>query len=79
MELLMALVAEGQGVDQDQFAVMSVPKMAPEADPKPYIQNQKRIVDNLPETRLEGNHYITTDPEWVRSKGAEVCVWTWSV
>jgi hypothetical protein len=29
MELLMALVAEGQGVDQDQFAAMSVPKMAP--------------------------------------------------
>jgi hypothetical protein len=61
MELLMVLVAEGQGVDQDQFAVMSVPKMAPEAEPKPYNQNQKKIVDKLPETRLEGNRYITTD------------------
>ncbi len=58
-------------MDQDQFATMSVPKMAPEAETKPYHQNQKRIVDNLPETRLEGNHYITTDPEWVRTKGAE--------
>jgi hypothetical protein len=58
-------------VDQDQFAAMSVPKMDLEAEPKPYNQNQKRIVDNLPETRLEGNHYITTDPEWVRTKGAE--------
>jgi hypothetical protein len=48
-------------VDQDQFAAMSVPKMAPEAEPKPYNQNQKRIVDNLPKTRLEGNHYITTE------------------
>jgi hypothetical protein len=41
------------------------------AEPKPYNQNQKRIVDNLPKTRLEGNCYITTDPEWVRTKGAE--------
>ena len=50
---------------------MSVPKMAPEAEPKPYNQNQKQIVDNLSETRLEGNHYIATDPEWVRTKSAE--------
>jgi hypothetical protein len=49
---------------------MSVPKMAPEVEPKPYYQNQKRIVDSLPETRLEGNHYITTEPEWVTTKGA---------
>ena len=56
MELLIQLVAEGQGVDQDQFAVMSVPKMAPEAEPKPYNQNQKKIVDRLPESRLEGLH-----------------------
>ena len=71
MEFLMVLVAEGQGVDQDQFAAMSVPKMAPEAEPKPYYQNHKRIGDNLPKTRLEGNHYITIDPEWVRTMGAE--------
>jgi hypothetical protein len=42
MELLMALVAEGQGVDQDQFAAMFVPKMAPEAEPKPYNQKGRR-------------------------------------
>jgi len=53
--------------------------MAPEAEPKPY-KNQKRIVDKLPETRLESNHYITTDPEWARTMGAEGSEdWTWSV
>jgi hypothetical protein len=75
MELLMSLVSEGQGVDQDQFATMSVPKMSPQEEHKGYNQNQKQIVDscfdNLPKTRLEGNHYITTDLQWVRTKGAE--------
>jgi hypothetical protein len=27
MEMLMALVAEGRGVDQEQFAALSVPQM----------------------------------------------------
>jgi hypothetical protein len=51
--------------------------MAPEADPKPYDQNQKRIVDNLPETRLEGGvccllvlNSVTSTPQWIRQPEA---------
>jgi hypothetical protein len=67
IELLMALVAEGRGVDQD-FSALSVPQVE-SSGRKPYTPNQASIVAKLPQSRLVGHHYPTTDPARVATKG----------
>jgi len=63
----MALVAEGRGVDQD-FSALSVPQVE-SSGRKPYTPNQASIVAKLPQSRLVGHHYPTTDPARVATKG----------
>jgi mono/diheme cytochrome c family protein len=65
----MALVAEGRGVDQEQFAAFAVPKMESTVPRKPFSAQQASIVENSPESRSAGHHYITTDPLRVQTKG----------
>ena len=67
MANLVALVAEGRGVDQD-FEALSVPQVV-SSGRKPYTPKQASIVANLPQTRLVGHHYPTTDPARVATKG----------
>jgi hypothetical protein len=69
MELLMSLVSEGRGVDQEQFAEFSVPQVESTVPHKPYSSQQATIVANLPQSNLVGHHYPTTDPLHVHTKG----------